>query len=174
MNFKVNPSVLLIIILFFAVASSITFGPGAGAGLEGFASGSWTGSSTFPSVLGKYPDSENGGILDGGIYEATGRTVIGQNQAQNLWKYYPIYEVGSYEQKTNNVRYAKNPDDGKCSPAEFCGAFYKDATLLPPNQDIPLEPTPSREGNADARVNYYWTPDNLQYFTTNPEMPVVP
>jgi len=169
-NFKLKPSVLLAIILFFAVASSITIF--RGNALEGFSS--WTGVSSFPSVLGKYPDSENGGILDGGIFPAKGETVIGKNQEQNLWKYYPVYEVGSYEQKTNNIRYVKNPDIGKCTPAEFCGTFYRDADLVPPNIDLPLEPTPPSQDSGNARVNYYWTPDNLQYFTTNPGMPVLP
>jgi hypothetical protein len=168
-NFKLKPSTLLFIILFFAIVSSITIVQNKK--LEGFDSG---GSSSFPGVLGKYPASENGGILDGGIYPAKGEIIIGQNQEQNLWKYYPVYEVGSYEQKTNNVRYAKNPDIGKCTPAEFCGTFYKSADLVPPNMSIPLDPTPPSEGPDNARVNYYWTPDNFQYFTTNPEMPVVP
>ncbi len=170
-NLKCKPSILLFIILFFAITSSIYINKGAG--MEGFSS--WVGSSpTFPSVLGKYPDSLNGGILDGGIYPAKGEKVIGQNQEQNLWKYYPVYEVGSYEQKTNNVRYPKNPDIGKCTPAEFCGTFYQSADLVPPNMSIPLEPTPPMDGPDNARVNYYWTPDNLQYFNTNPDMPVLP
>ncbi len=166
-NFKLNSSVLLLILLFFAVASCITINKNDK--LEGFETG-----GSFPSVLGKYPASQNGGILDGGIYPATGETVIGKNQEQNLWKYYPIYEVGSYEQQTNNIRYSKNPDIGNCTPTEFCGTFYKNADLLPSNQDIPLEPTPPMDGPDNARVNYYWTPDNFQYFNTNPEMPVVP
>jgi hypothetical protein len=163
-NIKMNPTYLLLLILFIAVAYSIFMVK------EGFG----TGASTFPSVLGKYPASENGGILDGGIYPAKGEKVIGQNQEQNLWKYYPVYEVGSYEQKTNNVRYSKNPDIGKCTPAEFCGTFYKSAELVPPNMSIPLDPTPPAQNDESARVNYYWTPDNFQYFNTNPEMPMAP
>lgn len=78
---------------------------------------------------------------------------ITDNQYNNIWWRYPSLKVGSYKQITNNIRYSNNPDNGKISPPEFSGAFYKDhqsksnyTKLLPP------APLYNRK-----RVNYYLT-----------------
>lgn len=74
---------------------------------------------------------------------------------------YPEFRVDSFDQITNNIRYHKNPDDGKCIGAEFCGAMYKDKPEEkdePCNYVYPLPPVPN---NGGIRVNYYRTPYNL-------------
>ena len=45
------------------------------------------------------------------------------------WKEYPILPAGSYEQKTNNIRYWKNPNNGTCIPPEICNSIYNDRKL---------------------------------------------
>lgn len=45
---------------------------------------------------------------------------------KNVWKSYPIYTLPTYSQTTNNIEYPSNPDEGTCSPLEFCNAFYGD------------------------------------------------
>lgn len=58
-------------------------------------------------------------------YNVKSNTNVTKNNNFNIWKEYPIYR-SSYEQKTNNRRYWKTPDNGMCSPAEFCGTPYED------------------------------------------------
>ena len=124
----------------------------------------------FPSIVrqgyqnllataGVYPQSEDGRELYD--YPSTGRKGVSDNgNAQNWW-HKPVFEVGSYEQITNNLRYVKNPDDGSCTPGEFCGALYSDkqygsniAQSLPPTGFDP-------EG---TRVNYYNSSPNRMPF----------
>jgi len=157
-----NPSLLLFIILLFAIISS-------------FFSMTTYFNEGFQSFLGDSPSNypPKNGILDGGLYPATGEKIIGDNQEQKMWWHYPIFEVGSYKQITNNIRYPNDPDDGGCMPAEFCGTFYKEAPRgeLPSNYSTPLDPVAPGQG---SRINYYWTPDNMQPFTTSPELFVAP
>lgn len=176
---KMNPAMLLFIILLFATVSSFfamskSFQQErqmSGFGIEGFKS------SIFPKTLGDYPSSEEAGILTGNdIYPPTGMKVIGDEQEQKMWQTYPIFEVGSYEQITNNIRYPDNPDDGRCTAAEFCNIFYKDAPKgsQPSNVTTILPPVPSENGKTDARVNYYWTPENLLQFNSGGKLFVAP
>jgi hypothetical protein len=63
--------------------------------------------------------------------------------------YYPIFD-SSYEQHTNNVRYWSTPNNGMCSPADFCGGLYKNKKI-----DVPKTPTSISLDSHDIRVNYY-------------------
>jgi hypothetical protein len=111
------------------------------------------------ATAGVYPGSEDGRELHD--FPSTGRKGVSDNgNAQNWW-HKPVFEVGSYEQITNNLRYVNNPDDGSCTPAEFCGALYRDKQY---GSDIakPLTATPfDRNG---TRVNYYNTTQNMMPF----------
>jgi hypothetical protein len=78
-----------------------------------------------------------------------------------LYYYFPIFEVGSYAQTTNNIRYPANPDDGQCRPAEVCGALYGNQTSPQPKDNIVLPPVSDSEW---SRVNYYNTNKNLLPF----------
>ena len=73
---------------------------------------------------------------------------LNQN-TQNLWKDYPVFSSG-YEQRTNNVEYCPSPNNGKCSPLEFCGSMY---TKKPVH--IPRAPKPVPIDSDAIRVNYY-------------------
>jgi hypothetical protein len=84
-------------------------------------------------------------------YTPTGNKEISKNDAYNIWWHYPVFEVGSYAQITNNMKYPINPDDGTCMPASMCQTLYKNKKtsnhahiLLPVQENI----------NA-VRVNYY-------------------
>lgn len=45
------------------------------------------------------------------------------------WREYPILPLGSYEQKTNNIKYWKNPNNGTCIPPEICNSIYNNKKL---------------------------------------------
>ena len=92
-------------------------------------------------------------------YPSDNRLIVDSDNYSHNWIYYPIFSLGSYEQITNNLKYFKNPDEGTCIPAEFCGDFYKDHNYYPnTNISHPLPPVPNEDG---IRVNYYRTHPNL-------------
>ena len=74
---------------------------------------------------------------------------VSENTYQDNYPDYPVL-ASSYEQKTNNIRYWKNPNNGKCSPADFCGGLYENKNIEPSQSpaSIPFS-------SPDIRVNYY-------------------
>jgi len=99
-------------------------------------------------------------LLEEDMYPSTERNGVTTNKYGDIWWYYPILKLGSFAQITNNLRYRKNPDDGKCLTPDFCGALYKNATEMDSNIITPLPPVPP-EGGGGVRVNYYTTNQNL-------------
>ena len=85
-----------------------------------------------PILVGDYPVKKDPWITDLDYSE--------------MYKAYPIFPADSTI--NNNIRYWKNPDNGDCSPAEFCGSTYNDKKV-----DVP--PPPPKPEDAGARVNYY-------------------
>lgn len=72
---------------------------------------------------GRYPKTQDVPLLYG-YYNVKDNTNVTKNNNYNIWKDYPVYK-NSYEQETNNKRYWSTPDNGLCSPAEFCGTPYR-------------------------------------------------
>ncbi len=80
-----------------------------------------------------------------------------QGYAQ-IWRDYPVYPIGSYKQRTNNVRWPSKVDNGRAIRAEFDNAMYGDKPFesqivrqLPPaGNSPPLLPT-------QVRVGYWWS-----------------
>ena len=72
--------------------------------------------------------------------------------SDDLWSYYPVFDNG-YAQYTNNVRYWATPNNGKCSPPEFCGTLYDDK----PVKALGIAPVPKPISlKSDVRrVNFY-------------------
>jgi len=67
--------------------------------------------------------------------------------SEQLYKFYPVFPANSTQ--INNIRYWKTPNNGKCSPAEFCDAYYGEKNI-PINVINP--PVPEW---GPQRVNYY-------------------
>jgi hypothetical protein len=108
-------------------------------------------------TYGVYPASVTD-VLVADTYPAIGKNELSTNDASDVWWYYPIFEVGSYDQITNNIRYSRNPDTGRCMPASMCGALYKDIE----NKTNYITPLPPVDVVATGtRVNYYNTPVNM-------------
>ena len=91
-------------------------------------------------------------------YPLTKKQNITTNSASDVWKDYPVFSLGSFEQITNNLKHYKNPDDGTCSPEEFCGSLYKDKPHKP---NIAKWLKPVFTSPCSIRVNYYNTKPNL-------------
>jgi hypothetical protein len=102
---------------------------------EGFlSSGSYPASVDNPMMVdSKYPYRTPGGLSD-------------ENYSEQ-WKLYPVWSVGSYKQKTNNIKYWPQPCNGTAAPADVCGGLYK--KIIPKDR---CTPPPQRNC---LRVNYY-------------------
>jgi hypothetical protein len=111
------------------------------------------------SVPGDFPRSIDKPILDD--YPLTNSKSVSSNNASDIWKDYPVFGLGSFEQLTNNIRFNRNPDDGTCSRAEFCGALYHDIK----NTSNIIKPLPPAEEGAGARVGYYRSEPNTLFFS---------
>ena len=105
---------------------------------------------------GLYPASDTVPLLTD-EYKYSGRKNVSNDSYNDIWWHYPIFREGSYKQITNNLRYYRNPDEGTCIRADFCGALYKDKKNKS-NYIYPLPPVPP---GASPRVNYYRTNVNL-------------
>jgi hypothetical protein len=92
-------------------------------------------------------------------YPANKRISVDSENYSHIWKYYPMTTMGSFEQITNNFKYYRNPDNGKCVPAELCGDFYHDINIKP---DINIvKPLPPVSNDSGTRIGYYRTNENL-------------
>jgi hypothetical protein len=107
---------------------------------------------------GDFPNSVYEPLLKDS-YPSTGSKNVSSNNYSDIWWHYPIFKLGSYAQITNNIKYSRNPDDGECRTAEFCGALYKDHEIQS-NISKPLPPAPEIN-NDSVRVGYYLAPNNL-------------
>jgi|TARA_B110000967_G_scaffold206126_1_gene252105 hypothetical protein len=129
----IDKKIFLILAFLFALLSIFVFGTTH----EGFAN---LTPGTFPisvdvPILHEYPFKKHMGVSN-------------NTYAVNS-TYYPIFG-SSYGQFTNNVRYWKTPNNGQCSPAEFCGGLYDDKKI-----DEPKTPKQIPFSSHDVRVNYY-------------------
>ena len=97
---------------------------------------------------GSYPLSATEPILYGD-YNVKKDTNVTKNNNYNIWKQLPVYP-SSYKQQTNNVRYWNTPDNGLCSPAEFCGTPYENTKI---KKSVPSKPIPI--GTEVIRVNWW-------------------
>jgi hypothetical protein len=108
---------------------------------------------------GEFPVSVTKAILND--YPQIGQNEVSTYNYGDIWRDYPVFSVGSYEQITNNLRYYKNPDNGTCRNADFCGAFYRDKK----NESNIIKPLKEAEEGPGARVNYYRTEPNKLYYS---------
>lgn len=111
---------------------------------------------------GIYPRADTVPILSGD-YKYSGHKNVSNDSYNEIWWHYPMFKEGSYKQITNNLRYWKNPDEGTCVRAEFCGALYKDQE----NKSNIVLPLPEAEVTPGPRVNYYRTDVDVFPHTTN-------
>ena len=115
---------------------------------------------TLNNAMGKVPDSQTE-VLVQDTYPAIGKNKLSNNGANDIWFHYPVFEVGSYDQITNNIRYPDNPDEGTCMPASMCGALYKEKHI----GNNYVEPLPPLNPNCPGtRVGYFDTGVNLLPF----------
>ena len=114
------------------------------------------------STDGIYPSSQTD-VLVQDTYPITGKNSVSNDGSNEIWWHYPIFEVGSYDQITNNIRYPNNPDTGRCMPANFCGALYKEKQL----KSNYVEPLPPVDPTSGTRIGYFTSDVNMLPFRTD-------
>jgi hypothetical protein len=105
--------------------------------------------------MGEYPNAQTQ-VLVQNTYPPIGKNQISDDTSNDIWKYYPTFSLGSYDQITNNIRYPRNPDIGRCTPASMCGALYHQK-YLGSNAITPLPPV----SETGTRVGYFTTDEQL-------------
>lgn len=120
----------------------------------------------FTNNLGRENKTITDDILLACSYPTTGRNTVSNESASDMWWHYPIFEVGSYDQITNNLKYQNNPDIGRCTPANFCGALYKDSKTKS-NYIYPLPQVGEKPVENSTRVNYYYAEPNMMPIENN-------
>ena len=77
--------------------------------------------------MGEYPSSQTNPILidDYPVKKSPQLSHVGSEQ---LYQEQPKSIMSSYAQVTNNKRYWSNPNDGTCSPADFCDSIYNNTS----------------------------------------------
>jgi hypothetical protein len=117
---------------------------------------------TLAGADGNYPAAQTQ-VLVQDTYPAIGKNQISNNNSSDIWWHYPVFELGSYKQITNNIRYPNNPDEGTCEPASMCGALYHEKFL----KSNYIEPLPPLNPECGTRVGYFDTNINLLPYRTN-------
>ena len=116
---------------------------------------------TLDGAMGDVPKSQTEVLVD--TYPQIGKNQLSDNSAYDIWWHYPVFELGSYKQITNNIRYPNNPDEGTCMPASMCGALYHEKFL----KSNYIEQLPPVNPDGGTRVGYFDTSENLLPFRTN-------
>ena len=117
---------------------------------------------TLGGASGDYPSAQNDVLLQD-TYPITGINSVSDESGSKMWWRYPIFEVGSFKQMTNNIRYPNNPDEARCTAADFCYALYKNKNM---GSNI-VTPLPPVDPNSGTRVGYFATDENLLPFRTD-------
>lgn len=117
---------------------------------------------TLAGANGPYPEAQTS-VLVQDTYPAIGKNQLSNDTAADIWREYPVFEVGSYDQITNNIRYPDQPDEGTCMPAGMCNALYY-KKKIGNNYVMPLPPVATDCG---TRVGYFDTNENLLSYRTD-------
>ena len=146
-----NQIIFLLMLIILAIALPLFL-----RNIEGFSN------YILDQSVGNFPDAQTQ-VLVQDTYPSIGKNQLSDETSNDMWWHYPIFTLGSYKQITNNIRYPNNPDDARCTPANFCYAVYKDKDM---GSNI-VNPLPPLDPNAGTRVGYFDTDENLMTFRTN-------
>jgi len=156
-----NKFVFLLLIIIIALGLPLVFN--ISNILEGYSNYS------LDQATGSVPDSQTQ-VLVQDIYPPIGKNELSDDTSSDIWWHYPIFKLGSYAQITNNIRYPKNPDNGRCMPASMCGALYYDKKI---GNNI-VKPLPPVNSDYGTRIGYFTTDEqvitSLPYRTDMPNI----
>jgi len=149
-----NQVIFLVLIIVLAIGLPLFFK--LNNSIEGYNNYSLAG------AMGNFPDAQTK-VLVQDTYPPIGKNQISNDTSSDIWWHYPTFEVGSYDQITNNIRYPNNPDVGTCTPASMCGALYHEKKT----GSNYIEQLPPVNPDSGTRIGYFTTDENLLPFRTN-------
>ena len=152
-----NQIVFLLLILVLAIGLPLFFKVS-----ESFKKIETFSNYTLDQANGSFPKAQTE-VLVQDTYPAIGKNQISDNNASDIWWHYPVFQLGSYKQITNNIRYPDTPDEGTCMPASMCGALYNERFL----KSNYIEQLPQLNPECGTRVGYFDTDVNLLPYRTN-------
>jgi hypothetical protein len=98
-------------------------------------------------VMGDYPHVVDTNLLECS-YPSLPNPSISTHMSADLSAIQPRTAMSSYEQVTNNKKYWNTPDNGSCTPTDFCGVLYGSRTWAPSTFVAPVD-------TAGRRVNMF-------------------
>jgi len=98
-------------------------------------------------VMGDYPHVVDSNLLECS-YPSSGLTQLSSKTSADMSVQQSRTSMSSFEQVTNNKKFWSTPDNGTCSPAEFCGVLYGARSWIPKQLVTPND-------NAGRRVNMF-------------------
>ena len=146
-----NKILLLFIILLLSISIPLFCYGRNFKSLEGYSN------YNLENAMGDVPSSETQ-VLVQDAYPPIGKNQISNETSNDMWWHYPTFQLGSYDQVTNNIRYPNNPDVGRCMPGSMCGALYHEKKNMPSNYVTPLPPV---NPDCGTRVGYFTTDEQL-------------
>jgi hypothetical protein len=111
---------------------------------------------SLDQAMGNIPYAQTQ-VLVQDTYPPIGKNELSDDDASDIWWHYPVFQLGSYDQITNNIRYPDNPDEGTCMPSSMCGALYHDKKI----GDNYVKPLPPVNPESGTRVGYFTTDEQL-------------
>ena len=139
-----NNKLLLFFILIASLAIPIFFNV-----TEPFSLGNVLGGNMLKE--GGSRENQSHDLLLQDTFPTTGSASVSDKQSADVWWKYPIFKVGSYAQITNNIKYPRNPDTGRCMRIEMCDALYENRE----NKTNVVVPYPPIESSLNPRVGYF-------------------
>jgi len=136
----------LAIPIFFNVTEPFSLGNVLGGNLLG---GNLLGENVSQENLSRENQPQD--LLLQDTFPLIGNMTVSDKQSADVWWKYPIFKVGSYAQVTNNIKYPRNPDTGRCMRIEMCDALYENRD----NKSNVVVPYPPVESSDSPRVGYF-------------------
>jgi hypothetical protein len=142
-----NNKLLLFFILIASLAIPIFFNVTEPFSLGNLLGGNVLGGNVLKE--GGSRENQSQDLLLQDTFPLIGNMTVSDKQSADVWWKYPIFKVGSYAQVTNNIKYPRNPDTGRCMRIEMCDTLYENrenkSNVVVPNP--PVESVP--------RVGYF-------------------
>lgn len=129
-NFKLNHLLITLLVIF----------------IIGWCVFQWRLRESFTN-LGVFPKSVDDLILNPWYPKHKPEPELSFEPQWKQYKNYPVFPARSNQ--TNNIKYWRQPNNGQCSPNNFCGKYYDDWKV-----ELPCPPQ-CPGFDKDVRVNYY-------------------
>lgn len=143
-----NQTVFLLLLIILAIGLPLVFK----------LSNTYEGYSNYSlnQAMGNVPESQTQ-VLVQDQYPAIGKNQLSDETSSDMWWHYPVFQLGSYAQITNNIRYPNNPDIGRCMPGSMCGALYREKKT----GNNYVTPLPQINPTCGTRVGYFTANEQL-------------